>query len=65
MIRCKLDEHSLNINVLNINNHSTHNCSMIRINIHNNNTLYKGGVEMFDAKDNNKEEEDLVMEETK
>ena len=33
--------------------------------LHNNNNLNKGGVEIFEVEENNKEEEDLVEEEAK
>ena len=63
--RCKLKECSLNISLCNINNNNTLNRNTSRINILNkNNTLCKGGLEILDVEDNNKEE-DLVKEEAK
>ena len=52
--KCKLNEHSLNTGLCNINNNNilNHNTNRISI-LNNNNTLYKGGVETLEVKDNN------------
>ena len=65
MSKCKLNEHILSISLRNINNNNilNHNTSRISI-LKNNNTLHKGGVEILEVEDNNKEE-DLVKEEAK
>ena len=65
MSKCKLNECSLSISLHNINNNNilNHNTSRISI-LKNNNTLHKGGVEILEVEDNNKEE-DLVKEEAK
>ena len=71
MRRCKMNKRNLSISLLNIhqhniNNHNILSHNMNKINIHHiNNTLNQGGVEIFKAEDNNKEEEDLVEEEAK
>ena len=65
MIRCKTNNKSLNIILLNIKNYNTLNQNTNRINIlNNNNTLRKGKVGILEVEDNNKEE-DLVEEEAK
>ena len=61
---CKMNECSLSIILFNINNDNTLSRNTSRINIHNNNTLHKEGVENLEVEDNNKEE-DLVEEEAK
>ena len=55
--RCKLRGFKLNIHKLRILSPSIH-----KINTHNNNTLNKGRIEIFEVKD---KEEDLVIEEAK
>ena len=66
MRRCKMNEHKLSIILLNIKNYGTLSHNTSRISIHNNkNTVRKGGVENFEAEENNKEEEDLVVEDAK
>ena len=71
MRKCKLKEHILSTILLNthhhnINNHSILSCNTNKIGIqNNNNTLNKGGVEIFEVDDDNKEEENLVEEEAK
>ena len=71
MRRCKLNERNLSIILFNIhqhnfNNHNilSHNINKIRI-CHINNTLSQGRVEICEAEESNKEEEDLVDEEAK
>ena len=67
----KLNERSLSIILLNIHHHNINNesiliCNTSKICIHHNiNIVSKGGVEIFKAEDNNKEEKDLVVEEAK
>ena len=64
--RCKLSQHKFNIHQPNINKICILNPNINKINTHNNHsTLDQRGVEIFEVEDNNKEEEDLVMEEAK
>ena len=66
MNECNLNINLLNIHQHNFNNHNIpiHNINRISIH-HRNNTLIQGGVEISEAEDNNKEEEDLVEEEAR
>ena len=64
--RCKLSQHKFNIHHPNINKICILNPNINKINTHNNHsTLDQRGVEIFEVEENNKEEEDLVMEEAK
>ena len=56
MKKCKLKEHNLSINMrwTNDNNIDNHNTRKISI-LNNNNTLHRGGVQLLDVEDNNKD----------
>ena len=61
-----MSEHKLNIHRPNIKKICILRLNINKISIHHsNNALNQGGVEIFKAEDNNKEEEDLVEEEAK